>query len=67
MCTFIHTALMFGAYIVLNIPYFGRIQIDFKDTHREKTPQSKTPTLLTSMNKDIWVVGTSNQLYTRGS
>ena len=30
--------LIFGAYIVLNIPYFSHIQIDFKDTHREKKP-----------------------------
>ena len=36
MCTFIHTVLIFGAYIVLNIRYFSRIQIDFKDTLREK-------------------------------
>ena len=26
---------VFGAYIVLNKPYFSRIQIDFKDNHRE--------------------------------
>ena len=25
-------------YIVLNSTYFSHIQIDFKDTHREKTP-----------------------------
>ena len=28
--------LIFGACIALNSPYFGRIQIDFKDTHMEK-------------------------------
>ena len=28
--------LIFGASIVLNSPYFGRIQIDLKDTHRKK-------------------------------
>ena len=38
-----------------------------KDTHREKAPSSKTPTLTKSMNMDIWVVGTSNQLFLRGS
>ena len=58
--------LTFGAYIALNGPYFGRIQIDFKDTHREKTCQSKIPMLSKSMNKDIWVVGESKQLYIRG-
>ena len=34
MCSTIH--INFGANIVLNGPYFGRIQINFKDTHREK-------------------------------
>ena len=38
MCTFIH--INFFSYIVLNSPCFGRIQIDFKDTHREKQPNS---------------------------
>ena len=35
-----------------------------RDTHREKASKNKTPTLLKSMNVDIWVVGTSNQLFT---
>ena len=39
----------------------------FKDTHREKTPSNKTPALTKSANMDIWVVGTSNQLFMRGS
>ena len=39
----------------------------FKDTHREKAPSNKTPTLLKSMNMDIWVVSTSNQLFIKGS
>ena len=38
-----------------------------KDTHREKAPSNKTPALTKSMNMDIWVFGTSNQLFTRGS
>ena len=37
-----------------------------KDTHREKESPNKTP-LLKSTNMDIWVVGTSNQLFMRGS
>ena len=32
-----------------------------KDSHREKAPSNKTPQLLKSMSRDIWVVGTSNQ------
>ena len=35
----------------------------FKDTHREKALSSKTRALSESMNMDIWVVGTSNQLF----
>ena len=40
---------------------------NFKDTHREKAPSNKTPTLSKIMNIIIWVVGTSNQLIVRGS
>ena len=36
------------------------LQNKFKDTYREKTLSNKTQVL--SMNMDIWVVGTSNQL-----
>ena len=32
-----------------------------KDTHRENAPSSK------SMNMNVWLVGTSNQLFIRGS
>ena len=38
-----------------------------KDTHREKVPSKKTSTLSKGMNMDIWVDGTSNQLFMRGS
>ena len=34
--------------------------MQFKDTHREKAPQNKTPALTKNTNMDIWVVGTSN-------
>ena len=34
-----------------------------KDTHREKAPSNETPALTKSMNMDIWVAGTSNQLF----
>ena len=34
-----------------------------KDTHREKAPPNKTLALTKSTNMDIWVVGTSNQLF----
>ena len=38
----------------------------FKDTHREKTATNKTPMLTKGMNMDIWVVGTSYQVFMRG-
>ena len=37
------------------------------DTHKEKAPSNKTSALLKSMNMNIWVVGTSNQLFIQGS
>ena len=33
----------------------------WKDTHREKAPWNKTPAL--TKDTDIWVFGTSNQLF----
>ena len=38
-----------------------------KDTHMEKGLSKKTPVLTKSTNKHIWVVGTSNKLFIRGS
>ena len=49
-----------------NINFLIYIQ-DFKDTHREKAPSNKTPALTKSTNMGIWVVGTTNQLFIRGS
>ena len=40
---------------------------DINDTRREKSPSNKTPGLTKSTNIDIWVIGTSNQLFIRGS
>ena len=34
---------------------------------RKKTPSNKTPALTNGRNMDIWVLGTSNQLFIRGS
>ena len=38
-----------------------------KDTQMEKTPSNKTAVLSKSMNVDIWVFGTSVQLFITGS
>ena len=38
----------------------------FKDIHRKKAPSNKTPMILKGINVNIWVVGTSNQLFIRG-
>ena len=34
-----------------------------KDTHREKAPSNKTSALTKSTNMDVWIVGTSDQLF----
>ena len=47
--------------------YFLMSRKDVKDNHREKAPSNKTPALTGSINMDIWVVGTSNHLFVRGS
>ena len=39
----------------------------FKDTHRKKAPSNETPAPTKSKNMGIWVVGTTNQLFMRGS
>ena len=39
----------------------------FKDAYREKAPSNKTPVLTKSTNMGIWVIGTSNQPFIRGS
>ena len=39
----------------------------FKHTHSENTLTNKTQTLMKSMNMNIWVIGTLNQLFKRDS
>ena len=38
-----------------------------KDTHREKAPLNETPALTKSTNMSLWVVGTTDELFIRGS
>ena len=38
-----------------------------KHSHGKEAPSNITPALAKSMNINIWVVGTSNQLFIRGS
>ena len=57
----------FRMQLSVAVPLYNfRWQI-FKDTHREEVPSNETPVLIKSTNMDIWVVGTTNQLFTRGS
>ena len=49
-----------------NIKTKNRLNV-LKDTHREKAPSNKTPALTKSTNMNIWLVGTSNQLFKTGS
>ena len=46
--------------------FWSEKNCQFKDTHREKAPSNKTPVLIKSTNIGIWIVGTTNQLFTRG-
>ena len=41
--------------------------IILKHTYREKAPSNWTQALTKSLNMDIWLVGTSNQIFIRGS
>ena len=40
---------------------------NLKDTHREKAPSDETQALTKSMSIGIWVVGTLNLVFIRGS
>ena len=44
-----------------------RATTQIKDIHREKSPSNKTPTLTESTHMGIRAVGTTNQLFVRGS
>ena len=46
--------------------YEAFISLYFKDTHIDKTPLNKTPVLRKSMNMNMWVAGSLNQLFIRG-
>ena len=54
------------SYFVWNLVAFNvKNSTNVKYNHREKSPSNKTPVLAKSINMDIWVVGTSNQLFQR--
>ena len=48
-------------------PFKWIVYFTLKDTHREKAPSNITAAFTKSMNMVIWVVGTSNELFIRGS
>ena len=61
-------ALSNNRSIQWNKNYICKVLLNtFKDTHREKVPSNKTPTLRKITNMGIWTVGTLNQLFMRGS
>ena len=43
--------------------FFQPARVLLKDTHREKAPSNKTPSLTRITNTGIWVVGTSNKFF----
>ena len=44
-------------------PRFHLFVYEVKDTYREKLPSNKIPALTKSINVDIWVIGTSKQVF----
>ena len=52
--------------LAVNAPHENTIRY-VNDIHWEKAPSNKTPRLTKSTNMGIWVIGTSNQLFLRGS
>ena len=61
-------ALSNNRSIQWNKNYICKVLLNtFKDTHREKAPSNKTPTLRKITNMGIWTFGTLNQLFMRGS
>ena len=46
---------------------YEKASSNVNDTHREKAPSNKTPTLRKSTNIGVWGVGTLNQSFIRGS
>ena len=59
--------MFFSSYFKWIIYTFNRHAQRIKDTHKEKAPLKKTSALTKTMNMDIWVVGTSNQPFIKGS
>ena len=47
--------------------FLNKFRVLFKDTHREKAPSNRTPTLRKSTNMAVWAVGILNPLFIRGS
>ena len=62
-----HESNMCIAIICYPVSEVINFVINLKDTHKEKAPSYKTPVLTKSTNMGILVVGTSNQLFIRGS
>ena len=48
-------------------PFWDVIHEGVKDTDREKALWNKTPALKKSINLGIWVDGTTNELFIKGS
>ena len=62
-----HFIIIIIIIIIVNIIYNACVNSNcetlLRDTHRENTTSTKTRALTKSMNIDIWVIGTSNQLF----
>ena len=68
----IRTIYMLDVYVVLYFSFLSKqdnklYKSRLKDTHREKALSNETAAHTKSTNMDIWIVGTTNQLFIRGS
>ena len=53
-------------YRIFSNQFLNVSKVSIKVTNREKASSNKTQAFTKSMNMDIWVIGTSNQLFIRG-
>ena len=62
-----HTDSLFSKLKLLKVKLLNELLFMLEDTHREKAPANETPALTKCTNAGIWAIGTSNQLFIKGS
>ena len=65
--TFTYQKILLHAFLLLVFKIAESLQCILNYIHMEKDPTNETSALTKSMNMNIWIIGTSNQLFIRGS